>query len=88
MKIPSVRELSENPFAPRSMSIEEFKRTFGIRSHELTERVTFKAGEVFQMDSGGRYLVGKKGNFIRLDKQLSKKARKRKANQIRKEIQR
>ena len=38
----------------------------------------------FTMESGGKYLCTSRGNFVRLDKQMSKKARRKAARQIQK----
>ena len=81
---PSIAEMSVNPFEVTShepeFSEELLNAILGAqarlnRRKVIVSQVRIKAGEVFNMESGGQYLCTSRGNFVRLDKTLSKKAR-------------
>ena len=86
-RLPSIAEMSVNPVAPvqPEFSEELLDAILGVqarlsrRKQILVTPVKIKAGEVFTMESGGQYLCTSRGNFVRLDKQMSKKARRKAA---------
>ena len=73
-------KLLEMQYAQARLAQDELNR----RKRVLVSPVKIKSGEVFSMESGGKYLCTSRGNFVRLDKQMSKKAHRRAARQIRK----
>lgn len=94
-RLPSIAEMSVNPI---HQTINEFKPEFSEelldailgaqarlnrRKQILVTPVRIKSGEVFTMESGGKYLCTSRGNFVRLDKQMSKKARRKAAKKAR-----
>ena len=91
-RLPSIAEMSVNPInpAPPEFNEELLNAILGAqarlnrRKQILVTPVKIKSGEVFSMESGGKYLCTSRGNFVRLDKQMSKKARRRAARQIQK----
>lgn len=91
-RLPSIAEMSVNPInpAPPEFSEELLNAILGAqarlnrRKRVLVEPVRIKAGDTFTMESGGQYLCTTRGNFVRLDKKMSKKARRKAARQIQK----
>ena len=90
-RLPSIAEMSVNPI---NQTINEFNPEYSEellnailgaqarlnrRKQILVTPVKIKSGEVFSMESGGKYLCTSRGNFVRLDKKLSKKARRKAA---------
>lgn len=90
-RLPSIAEMSVNPI---NQTINEFNPEYSEellnailgaqarlnrRKQILVTPVKIKSGEVFTMESGGKYLCTSRGNFVRLDKKLSKKARRKAA---------
>jgi len=86
-RLPSIAEMSVNPInpAPPEFNEELLNAILGAqarlnrRKQILVTPVKIKSGEVFTMESGGKYLCTSRGNFVRLDKKLSKKARRKAA---------
>lgn len=86
-RLPSIAEMSVNPIAPAPPEFSEelldailgAQARLSRRKQILVTPVKIKAGEVFTMESGGQYLCTSRGNFVRLDKQMSKKARRKAA---------
>jgi len=68
-------KLLEMQYAQARLAQDELNR----RKRVLVSPVKIKSGEVFTMESGGKYLCTSRGNFVRLDKKLSKKARRKAA---------
>lgn len=90
-RLPSIAEMSVNPInpAPPEFNEELLNAILGAqarlnRRKVIVSPVKIKSGEVFNMESGGKYLCTSRGNFVRLDKQMSKKARRKAARQIQK----
>ena len=93
-RLPSIAEMSVNPINQTSnefnpeFSEELLNAILGAqarlnRRKVIVSPVKIKAGEVFNMESGGQYLCTSRGNFVRLDKKLSKKARRKAAKKAR-----
>ena len=91
-RLPSIAEMSVNPINPAQPEFNEelLNAILGAQArlnrHKrvLVEPVRIKSGDTFTMESGGQYLCTSRGNFVRLDKQMSKKARRKAARQIQK----
>lgn len=90
-RLPSIAEMSVNPInpAPPEFNEELLNAILGAqarlnRRKVIVSPVKIKAGEVFNMESGGKYLCTSRGNFVRLDKPMSKKARRKASRQIQK----